>query len=81
MIDKNVLPEIHYCYETWLESIAHLDDFDMIKEIQKGNKCFTEDAEPVIKAFNYNNQYISIDCECPEEQWGHPWHIFVSVKR
>jgi len=64
--------DLRHCCQMWLDSIAKLNDFDMIEKITEGNKCFIDDA---VRAFNYNLDTVSVDFEI------YPYHMTVSSKR
>ncbi len=64
------------CCQDWLDKIAKLDDFSLIKEIQKGNSCYINGLTP--RTFNYTVDYVQVNFKIP---WNHSRHMTVSSKR
>jgi len=80
MIDN--ISYIQHCYQLWLDSISKLDDFSIIEKLTKGhNECFIEEAKSFIRHFNYTKNWIAVNFELPESEWGHRWDITVISPR
>ena len=81
MTNQNDFCTIKDCCQQWVNSLSKMTDYDLINEVKNGNKCFLDNAQSFVKAFNFSSNWVSIDFELPAEQWGHPWHLTITSQR